>query len=137
MDENVLFEVEDEKHVNHMFTVPLSDLGITRKIISGVPAMEMTNLSSLPPNENPDFYPLSADSLGTCRHIYQNLVKYANVLFDWSKHVMKGAYFPVWTKINKVIDKVEDARIYTLEDDSLYARLNICLDIGLRNSQRF
>ena len=25
---------------------------------------------------------------------------------------------------------MEDARIYTLEDDSLYARLNICLDIG-------
>ena len=49
MDENELFEVEDKKHVNHMFTVTLSDLGITRKIMSGVPAMEMTNLSSLPP----------------------------------------------------------------------------------------
>ena len=43
---------------------------------------------------------------------------------------MKGAYFPVWTKINKVIEKVEDAKIYRLEDGSLYARLNVCLDIG-------
>ena len=58
-----------------MFTVTLSDLGITRKIMSGVPAMEMTNLSSLPHNEYPDYYPLSADSLGTCKQIYQNLVK--------------------------------------------------------------
>ena len=92
--------------------------------------MEMTNLSRLPPNENSDYYPLTGDSLGTCKHIYQKLVKYVNDLFDWSKQVMKGAYFPVWKKLNKVIDKVEDAKIYRLEDGSLYARLNVCLDIG-------
>ena len=43
LDETVLFEVQVEKQANHTFTVPLSDLRITRKIISGTPAMEMTN----------------------------------------------------------------------------------------------
>ena len=31
-DENVLFEIQDEKQVNHTFPAPLSDLGIKRKI---------------------------------------------------------------------------------------------------------
>ena len=69
IDDDVLFELEDEKNVNHSFTIPMSDLWIARKIISGIPAMEIKNLSSLPPNENQDYYPLSNESLGTCKHV--------------------------------------------------------------------
>ena len=43
---------------------------------------------------------------------------------------MKGAYFPVWTKIDRVRNKVKDAKIYRIEDGTMYARLIVCLYVG-------
>ena len=85
-------------------------------------------MSSLPPIMKTQITTISLQTVWELASIFTK--SWLNDLFEWSTHVMNGAYFPVWTKINKVIDKVEDAKIYRLEDGKLYRRLSVCLDIG-------
>ena len=43
IDNNMVFKVEDDRHINYSSKIPMSKLGINRKIISGIHPLKVKN----------------------------------------------------------------------------------------------